>query len=144
MSHIKLIEPEREYTIEGLKLMAELMGATMKRSKTFEWYGRWVGDTPLPKGLTLNDLKEVNWEIKYPDAKYTVGVKEKNGKVHLLYDFWRNGFGLEVALGGSDCCKLKQHCNIADSLITAKKQRRRVREVESPHKNGRRLVIEME
>ena len=144
MSHIKLIEPEREYSIEGLQVMAKLMGAIMVKSKTWGWYGKWVGDTPLPKELILSDLNEVDYEIRYPDAKYSIGVKVKNNRVHLLYDFWNGGYGLETALGGSNCGKLKQHYNMAEALLTAKKQRRRVWEIESPHKFGRRLIIDME
>lgn len=143
MSHIQLIEPEREYNIPSLMEMSRLANWEMAKSKTFQWYGRWVGDTPLPKELTLVDLKEVDYEIKVPKAQYSIGVKIKDGKVHLLYDFWKGGFGLEQALGGSSCGKLKQHYNMAEALLAAKKQRRRVREVESPHKRGRRIRIEM-
>ena len=142
MSHIKLIEPEREYRVPSLAVMAELMGAVMVRSKSFQWYGRWVGDNPLPEGLVLNDLEEVSYEIKYPNSKYTIGVKEKNGKVYLLYDFWQGGFGLEAALGGKDCRKLKQHYNMAEVLLAAKKQRRRVREVKGLT-DRKRLIIDM-
>jgi len=144
MSHIKLIEPEREYSIEGLVIMAKLMGAIMTKSKTWNWYGQWVGDTPLPKELVLSDLEEVDYEIKFPRARYSMGVKIKNDRVHLLYDFWNGGYGLETALGGSNCGKLKQHYNMAEALIVAKKQRRRVREVNPETSDRRRLVIEME
>jgi hypothetical protein len=64
----------------------------------YKWYGRWIGDSPLPDGITEDQLGKCDHAIKVPGALYEVGVV-RNGKSYiLLYDDWIKG-GLKKKLG---------------------------------------------
>ena len=146
MSHVILIEPERDYQLDRLKLMCDLSGWEMIKSKTYQWYGRHVGDYPIPTGLTKEEIGTCDYEIKVPCCGYSIGVKSKDGKIYLLYDFWSGGKGLEKALGGRNGTNLLRNYDTACIVAQAKKERRRIKKTETPKEigRGRRLVIDME
>lgn len=109
MSHVSKIDI-KPTDLAALKLAAKRLGGELVEQKTYKWYGTSVGDYPLPEGFTAKDLGKCDFAIKFPDAKYEVGVvKRKDGKpgYELLWDFWSGGFGLEKAIG-KDGNKLKQ------------------------------------
>ena len=106
MSHIAKIEMEIN-DLDALKKACKSLGFQfMENQKTYIWYGRWVGDTPLPQGVNIEDIGKCTHAIKVPEAVYEVGVVQKGSKYHLMWDFWRGG-GLEKHIG-KDACKLKQ------------------------------------
>ena len=56
MSHISKIELEIQ-SLEDLKLACKRLGFTfIENQNTYQWYGRWVGDSPLPEGINIDDL----------------------------------------------------------------------------------------
>ena len=80
MSHISKIELEIQ-SLEDLKLACKRLGFTfIKNQETYQWYGRWVGDSALPEGINIDDLGSVdihfnqryiaatNTKDKYDDA----------------------------------------------------------------------------
>lgn len=77
--------------LEALETACKRLGAQLLRDvHTYRWYGRSVGDTPLPDGFTANDLGKCDHVIKVPGVNYEIGVvRNRVGKGYsLLYDFW--------------------------------------------------------
>ena len=102
MSHVATIDLEID-DLTSLQAAAEALGLTFSEKKTYKWYGRSVGDYPLPNGFTEADLGKCDYAISLPgnSKAYEVGVvRNKNGKGYqLLWDFWNVGFGLEEKIG---------------------------------------------
>jgi len=106
MSHISKIELEIT-DLETLRQACERLGLEfMENQATYKWYGTWVGDTPLPEGMTASDLGKCDHAIKVPGAQYEIGILRKGSKYILLWDFWHQG-GLEQKLG-KNAGRLKQ------------------------------------
>ncbi len=110
------------------------LGFELRESKTYRWYGRWVGDTPLPPGATVEDLGKCDYEIVVPGARYSIGVK-KIGKGYVMeYDYWSPG-GLPQTLGK----QIKTHYNKHKVTKEAKKRGWRIREEKTNGKIKLRL-----
>ncbi len=82
----------------------------------YRWYGRSVGNYPLPAGFTRADLGKCEHAIRVRgnDRAYEIGVvrrRDEQGNLLpgycLMYDFWNGGYGLEAA-AGKHCSKVKQ------------------------------------
>lgn len=103
MSHV--IKQECEILdIESLKkAVAMFPDLEWREKKTYHWYGRHVGDYPLPEGISISDLGKCEFAIgvKGNPKAYEVGVaKKKNGEGYeLLVDFYAGGFGLCEKVG---------------------------------------------
>jgi len=113
MSHIAKIEFEENWNVETLKNMCKVEKdfEWIENKKTYNWWGYHVGDYPIPNGFTKEDLGSCDHVIKVDGASYEIGVVNKNGKTHLLWDFYYTG-GLQQALGkGAE--KLKQCYSLA-------------------------------
>lgn len=84
--------------------VAAIPGLEWKEGKkTYNWYGRSVGNYPLPVGMTKEELGHCEHAIGVagkPNA-YEVGVvKRKDGKgFSLVLDFWNGGGGLCALVG---------------------------------------------
>jgi len=116
MSHVTNIVMEVK-DLKALAKAAEEIGCELIEGiKTFKWYGRHVGDYPLPEGFTKDDMGKCDHIIRVKGADamtYEVGVVERKNKVTgkveyvLLWDFFAGGYGLrdKVGVEGS---KLKQ------------------------------------
>ena len=110
MSHVEDIDIE----ITDLKALAaavaELGAIYLPNQKSYAWFGRSVGDYPLPAGFTAAMLGKCEHAIRLPDCEYEIGVVPKPGKpgTHtLLADFWGPGQQLKKFFGGK-YEKLKQ------------------------------------
>jgi hypothetical protein len=112
MSHVASIEIEVR-DLEALKAACRTLGLEfVADQRTYRWYGRHVGDYPLPQGFTVEDLGRCDHAIRVPgnSLAYEIGVtRRRDGRPGyvLLWDFWRGGYGLEERVG-KDACKLKQ------------------------------------
>lgn len=129
MSHV--VECETEITdLESLDEAAKDLGGTLVRGQQqYEWYGRWVGDSPMPEGMTQADLGKCDHAIKFPDCSYEVGVVQKpNGAFGLRYDYWGSG-GLERKLGGQKGEKLVQHYGLARAKKAARRLKKKHQQV---------------
>lgn len=106
MSHITSIAIEIR-DLDALEAAARELNATLVRNqRTYTWYGKSVGDYPLPEGFTADMLGKCEHAIKLPGTNYEIGVTRhltKPSAYTLLYDFW--------GYGGSfhDGHKLKNH-----------------------------------
>ena len=98
MSHISRIELEIK-DLQSLKEACKRLGFEFSdNQQSYQWYGRWVGDSPLPEGITEDQLGRCDHAIKVPGAQYEVGVVRKGQSYILLYDEWIKG-GLKAKLG---------------------------------------------
>jgi len=98
LSHIARIELEIK-SLEDLKAACNRLGLTFHENETsYKWYGRWVGDQPLPEGIKEEDLGKCDHMIHVPGAKYQIGIIKRDGNYQLLWDNWHAG-GLENVLG---------------------------------------------
>lgn len=121
MSHVADVELEVN-DLGCLREAAKSLGLELVEQDTYKWFGRHVGDYPMPKGFTQADLGKCEYAIRIPgnSRAYEVGVmKRKDGKpgYQLLWDFWAGGYGLQDAIG-KDGGLLKQ----SYTVMRAKKE----------------------
>lgn len=110
MSHIVKVNVEIK-NLQALKKAAEAIGLEFREGQQkYKWYGRSVGDYPLPEGITVDMLGKCDHALSIPgnSGAYEIGVVDQgNGSYGLLWDFWHGGFGLQ-ALVGDGCSKLTE------------------------------------
>ena len=94
----------------------------LKGKKTYNWYGRHVGDHPLPEGFKADELGVCEHAISLDGCGYEVGlVKSKKGKGYsLLFDFWGTGQKLRESFGAG-CEKLTDAINVEVMKAKAKR-----------------------
>jgi hypothetical protein len=92
MSHVAECKAELK-SFDAIEAAARRLGGTLIRGqKTYKWFGRWVGDTPMPKGMTHADLGKCDHAIRFPGASYEVGVRaQPDGSFSLAWDWWSQG-----------------------------------------------------
>ena len=100
MSHVASIEVKVK-SLAALKAACAEFGAVWQEGQlTYKWYGRSVGDYPLPAGMTVDQLGKCEHAIHVPGVEYEVGVvKLASGDYTLAYDFWGPGQGLLAKFG---------------------------------------------
>ena len=137
MSHVSKIELEIR-SLEELKEACRQIGLRFKENKkTYAWFGEWVGDYPMPPGFKVEDLGKCDHAINVPGCEYEIGVVRKDGKLSLIWDFWKSG-GLEKKLG-KGCGKLKQA--YAAVKIRNEARMKGYRVTQTKIKKGIRLVL---
>jgi hypothetical protein len=145
MSHVVSIDLEIK-DLAALARACERLGLELMEGQTsYRWFGRSVGDYPLPEGYTADDLGKCQHAIRVKDnpRAYEIGVAaRRDGRpgYTLLYDFWRGGYGL-IDQVGQNCQRLAQ----AYSLEVVRGQARRLgcRVLEQPQSDGSiRLVLQ--
>ncbi len=110
MSHVTKIALKIT-DLDALEAALKHMGGLELRrgQQTYKWYGRNMGDYPLPEGVTVADLGKCDHAIamtKKLALNYEAGlVKQKDGSYTLLFDFYDTR--LMDALGGQDARGLK-------------------------------------
>jgi len=104
MSHVSKIELKVK-DLASLKRACKNLGLNFhENQKTFKWYGRVVGDYPLPQGFKKEDMGKCDHAISVKDnaQAYEVGAckaRDGSGGYELLWDFWQGGYGLKGAIG---------------------------------------------
>jgi hypothetical protein len=101
MSHVVDMDLDI-FDLDCLEKAANELGLVLRRGQTkYKWFGRWVGDYKLPKGVSKEDLGKCDHALTIPgDSKaYEVGVVRKDNKYVLLWDFWNGGYGLQAKVG---------------------------------------------
>lgn len=131
MSHVTTIDIEIR-DLDALKAAVREFGAEFIEGKTtYNWYGRSVGDYPLPKGMTAEQLGKCSHVIRVPGVRYEIGVvKLPGGGYTLAYDFYGSG-GIHDGQMlhqkfGDKCQKLVQHYGAAKATREAQKKGMRV------------------
>jgi hypothetical protein len=99
MSHVVEIALKIK-DLATLRVACDELGLTFKENqRTYKWFGKWVGDSPMPEGMTTADLGKCEHAISVPGCNYEVGVrKHAEGHYSLTYDWWNSG-GLRQRLG---------------------------------------------
>ena len=91
MSHIAKGKGQVK-TRKAIEAAVKALGGQVLEKKTYEWYGRHVGDYPLPEGYKKEQMGKCDFALKFPGIRYEVGVvKAPNGNYDLLYDFYGSG-----------------------------------------------------
>jgi hypothetical protein len=126
MSHIAKIECQ----INDLNTLKEacrrLHLEWRENQKTYAWYGRHVGDYPIPEGFKIEDMGKCDHAIHVPGASYEIGVVRRGKSYELLWDFYYAG-NLEKILG-KGAGLLKQAYAVSKGILAAKKQGYSIRE----------------
>jgi len=137
LSHITKIELEI-LSLEDLKSACKILGFSFQEDqKAYQWYGRWVGDSPLPEGINLEELGKCDHAIRVPECAYEIGVVRRGSKYVLLWDSWHTG-GLEQKIG-KDAGILKQAYSVERIKREAKRKSYQVREIRN--EKSIRLVL---
>ena len=101
MSHVATIKVA-VLDLDALRAAVESMGGEfLEGQKTYAWWGRSVGDYPIPEGFVAGDLGKCDHALRFPGAPYEVGVvRRRDGKAGhtLLQDFYPTG-GLPGVIG---------------------------------------------
>jgi hypothetical protein len=119
MSHVATVQLEVK-DLDALAKACQRLGLELRRGqKTYKWFGKHVGDYPLPAGFAIEDLGQCEHAIAIAgdpadSEAYEVGVvKRRDGKggYSLLWDFFGGGFGLQEKVG-ENCNALRQAYSI--------------------------------
>jgi len=144
MSHVEKLESAFRDTPEGweeAKLAAELLGGVLLKKGTYVWYGRHVGDYPMPAGFTKEMLGKCDYAIQFPGITYEVGLAKdptKPGSLTPLYDFWDKR--LAERLGGNKAPKLIQAMVEATTTLECRRKGHIVERITTPD-GGILLVV---
>lgn len=112
MSHVVTLELEI-HDLDALAKAAKSLGLEFVHGQTsYKWFGRSVGDYPVPQGFTADDLGQCQHVLRVQNApqSYEVGITaRRDGRAGwtLLWDFWAGGYGLQDKIGANGD-KLKQ------------------------------------
>jgi len=139
LSHISRIELEIR-DLQSLRDACEKLGFYfMAGQKHYLWYGKWVGNQPLPDNINEKDLGKCDHAIHVPAAVFEIGVVKKDNGYILLWDSWIGG-GLQKYIG-KDAGILKQ----AYAVESVKRESRKkgYRLTEKRMKNGIRLSMSL-
>lgn len=92
MSHISKIEMQIK-DLAALQAACKQCGYEFVHGQTtYEWFGRFVGDSPMPEGLTVEDLGKCDHAIRVPGASYEIGIRKMDdGHYEMLFDYWQPG-----------------------------------------------------
>ena len=117
MSHVAICktEPGKPLIVdlEAVKLAALNLGLKCEERSTYAWYGRHVGDYPIPPGYTQAELgrnaklvlsvpEELRQKLGIRGKCYELAVvedKQNPGCYTYMYDFFNRGNGLNDIIG---------------------------------------------
>ena len=137
LSHISKIELEIKSLDALIAACTRLGFQFVKNQKTYEWYGRYMGDTTLPQGIAVEELGKCDHAIKVPGCTYEIGIVKKNNKHILLWDSWESQLRLAI---GNNAGIIKQAYTTEVVRHDAKMKGYRV--VEKKTEKGIRLVLQ--
>lgn len=133
MSHVATVAIEIK-DLAALRAACKRIGLEfMEGQKSYKWWGRSVGDYPLPEGFTAAELGKCEHalRVKGNDNAYEIGVvRRKDGKpgYSLLWDFYAGGYGLQNVVG-ENCGLLSQAYAVEAAKSRARAMGRTVTEV---------------
>ena len=137
MSHISKIELEIKSLDALIEACNRLGFQFVRNQRTYQWYGRWVGDSPLPEGIITEDLGKCDHAIKVPGCSYEIGVVKRGSSYQLLWDSWESRLRLSI---GENAQILKQAYTVETVKQEAKLKGYRV--IEKKTDKSIRLVLQ--
>jgi hypothetical protein len=124
MSH--LVDGDCSITnLDALDAACGKLGLELIRNQaTYKWFGRFVGDSPLPPGLKIEDLGKCEHAIRIkgaPADAYEIGlVRRRDGQPGwtLAFDSWgHHGRALEKVAGkGLRTLMIQHHVATAEQI----------------------------
>lgn len=137
MSHVATVDVEIT-NLDWLEKACRKVGLEFWRDqRTYRWFGKHVGDYPLPTGFSKDELGKCRHALGLPSSAgpqamsaYQVGVvPRRDGRPgwSLLWDFFNGGCGLRDVVG-ENCSKLVQAYSTVAARETAIRQGMRVTE----------------
>lgn len=123
MSHVVAIETALR-DLDAIKATCAELGLVFKQGQqSFKWWGRSVGDYPVPQGMKAADLGQCDHAIGVPGTTWEIGlVRQPDGAYKLAFDFYGSQGGPIVqALGGKDARKFLQLYGVNMATIQARK-----------------------
>lgn len=111
MSHIQHVKCELR-DLQAVEKACQRLGWKLVLGQSrYRWFGRWMGDSPIPEHLfsagELQTLQEMTREkrsafltnylgncdhaIRIPGATYEIGLLKINGVYQPVWDNWRTG-----------------------------------------------------
>lgn len=137
MSHISKIELVI-HSLDSLKDACQKLGFEfIENQKAYKWFGSWVGDTPLPEGIEIEDIGKCDHVIRVPECEYEIGIVKRGGNYILLWDHYHAG-GLTQKIG-PNAGILKQAYTIA--RVRKEARRKGYRVMEKKMDQGVRMVL---
>jgi len=138
MSHVSDVQLHIK-DLAALKAACTALGLELvEGQQTYKWFGTHVGDYPLPKGFSKDELGKCAHAIRVKpgtegtsNKTYEIGVvSRKDGQpgFTLMWDFWCGGYGLQQVVG-DDCNKLKQAYAVQVAARRLQSQGMRVQQV---------------
>jgi hypothetical protein len=118
-SHVTKVDVQFK-SLDAIRAAAEALGMDLLQKDTYRWWGRAVGDYPLPEGFSASDLGKCDYALGVRGSAdaFEAGLVLKNGAYHMLYDFYgMRGQKLIKAIG-QDASKFK-----AEYALAAARQR---------------------
>ena len=137
ISHIAIIQLEIKSLDALIQACTRLGFQFVKNQKTYTWYGRYMGDTTLPQGITVEELGKCDHAIKVPGCTYEIGIVKRNNRHILLWDSWESQLRLAI---GQNAGIIKQAYTTEVVRHDAKMKGYRV--VEKKTEKGIRLVLQ--
>jgi hypothetical protein len=152
MSHVAQIELEIK-DLDALETVCTELGLELVRDqRTYNWYGRSVGDSALPVGFAKEELGTCEHAIRIKGSKhvgaansrmpYEIGLARcrdgRNGYV-MLWDTWMGGNGLVEKVGGEKATKLRQGYGVEVAVRQMKRDGHRF--VKKEMKDGKATLV---
>jgi hypothetical protein len=91
MSHVE----RTKLRIKDMRTFAEAVmwvcpEARVEKAQEYRWYGRHVGDHPLPEGFKKEDIGKCEYKVTVPGINYEIGLAKPEGEdgYALMYDYY--------------------------------------------------------
>jgi len=121
--------------VAALAAAAQALGGTLEQADKIRWFGRHVGDWPIPEGFTVSDIGKCKYKISFPGVSYDVGViphPQDPSKLCIYYDFYGPGRQLQRIVGkGAE--KLMQQYGLHAALAWAKSKGKQASVMQLPN-----------
>lgn len=127
LSHVVSVDIEIN-DIAAVRAACQRMGWEFKEGQqTYKWWGKSVGDYPLPDGVSADDLGKCDHAIGLPGAAWEIGLMKRDGKFVPVWDYFSGG-GLENILPENGMNGFLQAYAIEKAKVECRKQGRSVHE----------------
>lgn len=132
MSHVDLHSKDIPFTPKAIAALSDAvaaMGGALVKADTFNWWGTSVGDYPIPKGLTKEDLGKCEYRIEVPGTTWHIGVirnPQDQSKMAFVFDFYGSRGKVLQQFAGADCNELTKQYQLHAVAAWAKSKGRQV------------------